>query len=262
MRAASRRRVSLLLPCAALLGALVLGCPEPSFAQQHQRVLVPESPVILVNDPPPAPPAPDAIPARPGEQPREQRPEQPEGQAPRSGARPQVGAAAPFGQKHDIDPHMSNKEVLLSGVIGAGTCGVSAVVAGAITGITIFFVVENQQNPDDFTGDDAIVYAAFGGLGASVIACTTSASAAVHAYGNHIGHQGSIGFTVLGAMGGLLAGVVGLIIPFFNYISIPVMTGAGATFGYMMSNRMNRQASPAFQAGGGAGAPVGFTVRF
>ena len=46
------------------------------------------------------------------------------------------------------------------------------------------------------------------------------------------------------------------------FVEVPVMTGAGATFGYMMSNRMNRQASPAFQAGGGAGAPVGFTVRF
>lgn len=262
MAGASEKQVSWLLLCADLLVALVLGFPEPSFAQQPQRVLVPESPIILANDPPPAPPAPDTIPARPGEQPQEQRPEQPEGQAPGANERPQVGAASPFGQKHDLDAHMSNKEVLLSGAIGAGTCAASAAVAGVITGFTVFFIAENQQGNDDFTGDDAIAYAVFGGLGASVIACTTSAGAAVHTYGNHIGHQGSVGFTMLGAVGGLVAGVVGLFIPFFNYISIPVMTGAGATFGYMMSNRMNRQAPPAFQAGGGAGAPIGFTVRF
>lgn len=233
------------------------------FAQSSERFLVPESPIVLVNDPPPPPPpppVPDAMPTRPGEEPA-----QPKRQAPETRRYPSgktYRSSGVFGELHDIDPYMNNRDVLLSGLVGAGGCLAGAVVAGTLSGFTTFLVIENRANEGiDTRGDDAFVTSAFVGLGGAVLACPVTAGASVSAYGDHRGHQGSVWISMLGGFGGMIAGVVGLAIPLFNYVSIPLMTGTGAMFGYMMSNRRAQRASQ-LQPGGGAGAPLGFTVRF
>jgi hypothetical protein len=250
------------LSCVVACSSIAFTATE-GVAQVTDRVLVPDSPVVLVNDappPPPPPPAPEAMPTRPGEE-----SSGPSTQAPgarNSSSNKTFRTSAVFGELHDIDPYMNNREVVLSGLVGAGGCLAGAVVAGTISAFTSFFVIENRtvEGPDT-RGDDAFVRAVSIGLGGAVLACPVAAGASVSAYGDHRGHQGSVWLSIAGGFGGMVAGVIGLVVPFFNYVSIPVMTGTGAMFGYMMSNRKVQNASK-LQPGGGAGAPFGFTLRF
>jgi hypothetical protein len=232
------------------------------FAQSSGRILVPESPIVLVNDPPPPPPppVPDAMPVRPGEDPARPAERAPESQRPSSPKTYQSNAT--FGELHDLDPYMNNRDVLITGFAGAGGCLAGGVVVGAVSGLTAFFVFENSNEAGGIDGDQTnLVRAGFVGAGGAVFACPVAAGVTVSSFGDNRGHQGSVWLAVLGGFGGLVAGTFGLFIPLFNYVSIPVMTGAGATFGYLMSNRRVQRESQ-LQPGGGAGAPLGFTVRF